>query len=88
MDSVTQESFDKLVGAVERLTSEMEQQKAMLNELWGAEEIGKFLKLKTRSVQQAIINRKRCPSFPAPKILPTGGRRWAKEQVIEWAKNH
>lgn len=84
---ISNETFEKLAGAVEKLTHELEQQKAMNNDLWGAEEIAAHLKLKVRSVQQAVINRKRCPKFPLPIILPTGGRRWVKEQVIAWSTN-
>lgn len=84
---IAQEYIDKLTGAVDKLTTEFERQQAMLNDLWGAEEIAQHLKLKTRSVQQAIINPKRNPTFPKPKLLPTGGRRWARDEVIDWSKN-
>lgn len=84
---IAAETVEKLASAVEQLTQKLGRMEAMQNDLWGAEEIADHLKLKVRSVQQAIINRKRNPSFPAPKILPTGGRRWERQQVIEWSKN-
>lgn len=76
----------QLVEAVNKLTQRLDHLAAMQNELWDADEIAAFLKLKKRSVQQSIINRNRNPSFPAPVILPTGGRRWTRQSVIDWSK--
>lgn len=77
---------EKLLQMVENLTAKVEHLEAMQSDLWGAEEIASLLKIKVASVQQSVINRNRCPSFPKAKVIPTGGRRWLRDDVIAWAK--
>jgi predicted DNA-binding transcriptional regulator AlpA len=78
---------DKLTLAVEHLTSEVSRMKSLHNELWGVNEVADFLKISTSSVHSAVFNKKRNPDFPPPVVIPTGGRRWFKNDVIEWAKS-
>lgn len=50
-------------------------------EVWDAEDIAYYTKLKRKTVQNGILTD---PSFPSPGILPTGGRRWNAKEVRAW----
>lgn len=52
--------------------------------LWQAEEIGKFLKLAAKTVQNSMPS---WPDFPKAILLPTGGRRWLPGEVTAWAES-
>lgn len=59
-------------------------------DLWGADEIARYLKMSKSQVTQRYIPR---PDFPRAIRLPTadGHRshpRWKAQEVIEWASRH
>lgn len=55
--------------------------------LWRAAEIGAYLKLSPKTVQNKVL---RIEGFPAPRLLKIIGnkevvKRWVAEEVREWA---
>ncbi|NDF11525.1 MAG: hypothetical protein EB060_01745 [Proteobacteria bacterium] len=50
-------------------------------ELWTAQDIADYVSLKKKTVQNSIITK---PTFPAPVLLATGGKRWKAKEVKAW----
>jgi predicted DNA-binding transcriptional regulator AlpA len=73
------------------ILGELRWQNAQVGDLWTAEEIGRYMKLKKNSVQNTLLKK---PTFPKPIIIPTakdgggGGKRWVAKEVKQWALKH
>lgn len=76
---ITQESVPQLLSA---MLEEMRRARARDDDLWDSGLIADFLKLGKNTVQGKILDKN---GFPAPVILPTGGRRWIAKEVRAWA---
>lgn len=63
------------------ILNELRKQRAQEEDLWGAEEIACYLKLKRQSVHNGVLKAK---GFPSSVVLPTGGRRWVAKEVKAW----
>jgi predicted DNA-binding transcriptional regulator AlpA len=51
--------------------------------LWNTDDIANYMRLTKPSVHSHVINKK---GFPAPVIIPTGGKRWYAREIKEWVK--
>lgn len=60
---------------------ELRRHYAQDDDLWEAEQIAAYMKLKKKSVQTAVLP---TPGFPTPIIVPTGGRRWVAKEIKAW----
>lgn len=65
-----------------RILAELQRQHAQDDDLWEAEQIAGYLKLKKHSVQSHVLN---SAGFPSSVTLPTGGRRWVAKEIKAWA---
>lgn len=69
-----------LAGAVSKLLERLERNPSE-DVMWDAEDIGNYLRLSTKSVQNHVIT---APGFPNAVVLVTGGRRWYPKEVKAW----
>ncbi|WP_157234612.1 hypothetical protein WKI13_02160 [Teredinibacter turnerae] len=71
------------------ILNELKAQNAHSNELWSAQDIARYVRLSTSSVQSRVICRK---DFPRAVRIPTdnglGGRRWYASEVREWIRRN
>lgn len=77
MDAVLNES--DLASAVTKLLARLE--RTGDDVMWDAEDIGNYLRLSAKSVQNHVIT---APGFPNAVVLVTGGRRWYPKEVKAW----
>jgi hypothetical protein len=68
-----------LAGAITKLLARLE--RTGEDVLWDAEDIGIYMRLSTKSVQNHVIT---APGFPNAIVLVTGGRRWYPKEVKAW----
>lgn len=61
------------------------QRQSIPDDLWSVEKIAMYLDLSKKSVTNHIL---KSEAFPAPVILPTGGKRWVAKEVRAWALKH
>lgn len=65
-----------------RILAELQRQHAQDDDLWEAQQIADYLKLKKNSVQSHVLS---STGFPNGITLPTGGRRWVAKEIKAWA---
>lgn len=83
--AIHQQPQDKMLAALEQIKEvlllQAHETKRHSSALWDTQMVADALGLSKASVQQKVVN---SPGFPAPRILPTGGRRWLAKEVMAW----
>lgn len=77
-----------IIDGLNAILDELQRQRVK-DDLWTADDIATYLKLKKSTVQQRIL---KSVGFPRPVILPTtaegGSKRWVADEVKQWPKKN
>lgn len=80
---MTDMTIDNMPSILQSLQALLRREHA--DDLWAAAQIADYLKLSKSSVHSHIL---KAPAFPAPVVLPTGGKRWVAKEIRAWALKH
>lgn len=71
------------------ILNELKAQNIAENDLWATNDIARYMRLSTSSIQSRVICRK---NFPRAVRIPTdssmGGRRWYAKEVKHWVSRN